>query len=72
MNDFGTHLKVIRTSQKLTQRQVAQGADIAERVYQSYEGGKRKPSFDSLWALADFFDVSMDYLMGRSDNPKMN
>ena len=40
--------------------------------YQRYEYGERKPSFDMLIALADYFDVSIDYLVGRTDNPKVN
>lgn len=37
--------------------------------YQRYEYGERSPSFDCLIALADFYDVSLDYLVGRSDDP---
>ena len=62
-------LKAIRKIQKLTQRQVANGIGIAERHYQSFEYGTVRPSYDTLIALADFLDVSLDYLVGRSDNP---
>lgn len=34
-----------------------------------HESGSKKPGFDSLIALADFYDVSLDYLVGRSDDP---
>lgn len=34
-----------------------------------HESGSKKPGFDSLIALADFYDVSIDYLVGRSDDP---
>ena len=37
--------------------------------YQRYEYGEREPSFQKLIALADYFDVSLDYLVGRSDDP---
>jgi len=70
MKNFSEHLKFIRKSRNLTQRQVARGIDIAERVYQKYEGTDTKPSFNVLIALADYFDVSLDYLVGRSDNQK--
>ena len=43
--------------------------NITERGYQNYEIGKSTPNFNVLISLADFFDVSLDYLVGRSDNP---
>jgi transcriptional regulator with XRE-family HTH domain len=65
MENFSEHLKSIRISKKLTQEQVARKVDIALRVYQRYERGEGKPSFENLWALADFFGISVDELMGR-------
>ena len=65
MNNFSEHLKSIRKSKKLTQKQVADGIGVVERAYQRYERNERKPSFEKLIALADFFDVSLDYLVGR-------
>lgn len=62
-------LKRFRKEQKITQKQAAIGAGVAERLYQSYEYGKVVPSATVLIALADYFDVSIDYLVGRSDNP---
>ena len=53
---FGERLKQIRKSKKMTQQ---------ERHYQSLEYGKIKPSFETLIALADTFEVSLDYLTGR-------
>lgn len=52
-----------------TQRQVADGIGIAEQAYQRYEYGRTVPSALVLIALADFFNVSLDYLVGRSDDP---
>lgn len=52
-----------------TQRQVADGIGIAEQAYQRYEYGRTVPSALALIALADFFNVSLDYLVGRSDDP---
>lgn len=65
-------LKRFRTEQKITQKQAAAGAGVAERLYQSYEYGKVVPSATVLIALADSFDVSLDYLAGRTDRPEMN
>ena len=56
-------------SVKITQKQAAEIAGVAERVYQSYEYGKVIPAATVLIAIADYFDVSLDYLCGRSDDP---
>lgn len=69
MIDFATQLKTIRKSKRVTQKQLAQAVGASERGIQSYEIGERKPAFDQLLALADYFDVSLDYLVGRSDDP---
>ena len=67
MNNFSEQLRTIRKSRGITQKQLAQAVGASERGLQSYEIGERKPAFDQLLALADFFDVSLDYLVGRSD-----
>ncbi len=64
--------KRFRKYAKITQKQAAQAAGVAERLYQSYEYGKVIPSATVLITLADYFDVSLDYLTGRTDNPKIN
>ena len=69
MNNFSEQLRTIRKSRGITQKQLAQAVGASERGIQSYEIGERKPAFDQLLALADFFDVSLDYLVGRSDDP---
>lgn len=69
MPEFKDHLKAIRKTFKATQKQVAKAIHVSERNYQDWEYGNTKPNFDALIALADFFDVSLDYLVGRSDDP---
>lgn len=69
MYDLGSMFKKIRLEKSFTQKQVATGIGVAERQYQYYEYGKKTPSALILIALADYFDVSLDYLVGRSDNP---
>ena len=69
---FKDHLRAIRKERKHTQREAAAAAGVTERNYQDWEYGKTKPTFDTLIALADYFDVSLDYLVGRSDNPNIN
>ncbi len=70
MLNFPERLKEIRKAQKVTQKQLANELSISERNYQDYEYGKVVPSATILIALADYFDVSLDYLVGRSDNPE--
>ena len=60
-------LKHFRKVYGLTQRQAAELSGVAERVWQSYEYGKVIPGADVLISLADHFNISLDYLVGRSD-----
>lgn len=69
MIDFGSNLKSIRTENKCTQKQLAEGTGLGVRTIQQYEANDRKPTFDALLLLADYFQVSLDYLVGRSDTP---
>lgn len=62
-------LKRSRKFRKVTQKQAAAAAGITESMYQFYEYGKNEPTARVLIALADYFDVSLDYLVGRSDDP---
>ena len=64
---FRERLRSLRKESKETQVQVATALGIADRHYQRFERGENLPSFENLWALADHFEVSVDYLMGRSD-----
>ena len=64
---FQERLRALRKEMHETQAQVATAIGIAERHYQRFEAGANLPSFENLWALADHFDVSMDYLSGRSE-----
>ena len=72
MFDFPKHLKSIRLSKNLTQKQLAINIGITEHGFQNYERGVRKPTYDILIAMADYFDVSIDYLVGRTDKPEIN
>lgn len=62
----------LRKQKGVTQKQVYTAIGIGERNYQSFEYGTVKPSYDNLIKLADYFDVSIDYLVGRSNNPIKN
>ena len=68
--DFSNRLVELRKNHGLTQKQLANGLSLSEIGIQNYEGRRRKPAYDVLISLADFFNVSLDYLVGRSDNPQ--
>ena len=67
MSAFPARLKQIRNEHGKKQREVAEYLGIKLRSYQAYEGGTREPSIDMLIAIADFLEVSIDYLVGRTD-----
>ena len=69
MAELSKRLDELKVSRNLLQKQVAEGAGVPLRTYQRYENGEREPSASTLIALADFFNVSADYLLGRTDNP---
>ena len=60
-------LKECRKAQGLTQMQVATYCDITEKAYQNYELMTREPKLEILVRIADFFQVSLDYLTGRTN-----
>lgn len=67
MENFSSRIKSLRKEQGLKQKEMAKAFGLADRSYQCYEYGERFPDFQGLIAIADFFDVSLDYLVGRSD-----
>lgn len=71
MSIFSERLKHLRKSRGLTQKAIAEKLSIGERAYQHYEGDSRYPDFEGLLLLADILDTSLDYLVGRSDDPTM-
>ena len=70
MLDFANRLKDLRKTKKLKQTDMAKFLNITVRHYQDIEYGKINIPTSTLIALADYFDVSLDYLVGRSDNPE--
>ena len=67
---FADRLKLLRKSKKLTQTEFASRFNIATGTIGMWETGKRIPDTETLKKLANFFDVSVDYLLGRTDVPK--
>ncbi len=72
MSDFATRLKALRLERKIMAKTLAQLLAITPRNYQRYEKGEIDPPTSKTLSLADYFDVSLDYLVGRTDNPKVN
>lgn len=66
---FSERLVNLRKERNLTQKQVYEAVNMSALGYQRYEYGTREPAYKNLISLADYFDVSIDYLVGRTDNP---
>lgn len=64
------HLKALRESENLTQEEFGGLFGIKKTTYQGYESGKREPDSDFWIAVAEKYNVSIDYLMGFTDDPK--
>ncbi|WP_342534582.1 helix-turn-helix transcriptional regulator [Lysinibacillus sp. FSL K6-0057] len=62
-------LKALRTQQRKTQQEMADLLGITRQGYAKYENNLGEPDNSTLSKLADFFEVSTDYLLGRTDNP---
>ena len=63
MEKFHEKLKMLRKKEGFTQQEVADFFGIQQAVYQKWESGNRKPSYENLSLLACIFDVSIDYLL---------
>lgn len=70
MPSFGERLSYLRKKENLKAEDLALAIGLKRRIIFNYEKDETKPSFDTLIATADFFNVSLDYLVGRSDDPR--
>ena len=69
---LSNRLRQCRKESQLTQREVATYADITEKAYQNYELATREPKLEILSRIANVYHVSIDYLVGRTDNKSVN
>lgn len=69
-NLFKERLVQLREERNLKQKDFAEAVKIHKRNISRYELGLREPDFDTLIQIADFFNVSTDYLLGRTENRK--
>lgn len=72
MENFSQRLKALRREKKLKQREMADICGIKLRGYQQYEYDEGYPTVPGLIFLADYFDVSLDYLVGRTNKREKN
>lgn len=64
---FKTRLRQLRTERKLSQEELGKELHLGTSAISMYERGEREPDFEKLGMIADFFNVSIDYLLGKSD-----
>lgn len=67
---FNKRLTALRKSKKLTQEEMAAKIGVHRGTYANYERGNRQPDYETLTKIADFFEVSIDYLI-RGVDPKV-
>lgn len=67
MGDFKTVFKQLRTARGMTQGELADALGITRSRLSMYELGQREPDFETLEMIADYFNVDIDYLMGRTN-----
>ena len=65
-------LKEIRKAKGISQLKLAMELNTNQNTISRYETGEREPGLVELVAIADYCDVSVDYLLERTDNPKVN
>ena len=65
-------IKELRKSRNISQLKMAMDLNMNQNSISRYENGQRQADYQTLIAFADYFNVSIDYLLERTDNPKMN
>jgi transcriptional regulator with XRE-family HTH domain len=65
-------LKELREKNGITQLKLAMDLNLNQNSISRYERETREADYSTLIAFADYFDVSVDYLLERTDNPEMN
>jgi len=68
---FQKRLKYLRTNKGFSQQNMADFLGISRQGYGKYEDGKSEPDHNTLIKLSNYFNVTTDYLLGKSDNPDL-
>lgn len=66
--EFGERLKELRKKKRMTQEELGKVINVSKVSISGYETGSRSPDRETLVSLADFFDVSVDFLLGREES----
>lgn len=67
MEILSNRLRMLRKQKKLSQQEIAEMIGVTRQAYSHYELGRRNPDYKQLVTLCDFYGVSLEYLLGRSD-----
>ena len=65
-------IRELRKARRITQLKMALDLDMSQNTISRYESGEREPGIAELIRIADYFRVSIDYLVGRTDDPIMH
>ena len=65
-------LKELRKARRITQLKLTMDLNLTQNTVSRYETGEREPGIAELVRIADYFHISVDYLLERTDNPEMN
>lgn len=68
--DVHTRIRNLREKNNISREEFAKKIDVSYAALSKYETGKRQPDYETLQKIADYFDVSTDYLLGRAENKK--
>lgn len=68
---FGERLRALRERRELTQSELGKVLRVSKQTISNYENGVSAPDQETLGRLADYFGVSTDYLLGRTDDPRV-
>ena len=71
-DDMNLRIRDIREDNDLTQKQISEILNCDQSLYSKYERGDREIPLALIIKLADYYETSVDYLIGRTDNPKVN
>lgn len=69
---FSDRLKLLRAGRKISSQVLAEAVGVSRPAISQFENAANYPHVNTLCALADYFNVSVDYLLGRTDNPDVN
>ncbi|MGU3355424.1 helix-turn-helix domain-containing protein [Bacillus wiedmannii] len=69
---IGEKIKELRKNSKITQEQLGNAIGVSKMAISYFEKGKKAPGRETLEKIADYFNVTTDYLLGRSEDPELN